>query len=93
MGLDEHTGSLEIGKRAGVVLVGLDSPDAAGYASPEASLSLWTQAPDTSAGRLCGTERLLNRRMSVATVVPGSPGTLFEPSQVRPVGFRLRDRD
>jgi 5-methylthioadenosine/S-adenosylhomocysteine deaminase len=38
MGLSAHTGSLEIGKRADVVLIGMDSPDAAGYASPEAFL-------------------------------------------------------
>ncbi|HEV7950957.1 MAG TPA: amidohydrolase family protein [Glaciihabitans sp.] len=38
MGLSAHTGSLEIGKRADIVLIGMDSPDAAGYASPEAFL-------------------------------------------------------
>lgn len=38
MGLGDRTGSLEIGKRADVVLIGMDSPDAAGYASPEAFL-------------------------------------------------------
>jgi 5-methylthioadenosine/S-adenosylhomocysteine deaminase len=38
MGLNAHTGSIEIGKRADIVLIGMDGPDAAGYASPEAFL-------------------------------------------------------
>lgn len=38
MGLHAHTGSLEVGKRADVVLVGTDGPDAAGYSSAEAFL-------------------------------------------------------
>jgi 5-methylthioadenosine/S-adenosylhomocysteine deaminase len=38
MGLGQHTGSLEIGKRADLVVIGLDGPDAAGYDSEEAFL-------------------------------------------------------
>ncbi|VXC19634.1 putative S-adenosylhomocysteine deaminase [Arthrobacter sp. 9AX] len=38
MGLAAHTGSLEKGKRADIVLLRTDGPDAAGYASPEAFL-------------------------------------------------------
>ncbi|MGC4932657.1 amidohydrolase family protein [Gordonia sp. DT30] len=33
MGTGEHTGGLEVGKRADVVLLATDGPDAAGYAS------------------------------------------------------------
>ncbi|MGC4932481.1 amidohydrolase family protein [Gordonia sp. DT30] len=38
MGISSHTGSLEIGKRADIVLIATDGPDAAGYASEEAFL-------------------------------------------------------
>lgn len=38
MATDSYTGSLEIGKRADIVLLGTDGPDAAGYSSPEAFL-------------------------------------------------------
>lgn len=38
MGLDAHTGSLETGKQADILLIGTDGPDAAGYASAEAFL-------------------------------------------------------
>lgn len=38
MATERYTGSLEAGKRADVVLVGTDGPDAAGYSSPEAFL-------------------------------------------------------
>lgn len=37
-GFGSELGSLEIGRRADVVLISLDSPDAAGYTSPEAFL-------------------------------------------------------
>lgn len=35
MGLEEHTGVLELGKRADIVVLRTDGPDAAAYASPE----------------------------------------------------------
>ncbi len=38
MATDGYTGSLEAGKRADVVLIGTDGPDAAGYSSAEAFL-------------------------------------------------------
>lgn len=38
MGLDQHIGSLETGKRADILLVSTDGPDAAGYSTPEAFL-------------------------------------------------------
>ncbi len=36
MALEQHTGSLEIGKRADLIVLRTDGPDAAAYASPEA---------------------------------------------------------
>ncbi|MEV7965563.1 amidohydrolase family protein [Sphaerisporangium sp. NPDC088356] len=36
MGLDREIGSLEVGKRADIILLGTDGPDAAGYASDDA---------------------------------------------------------
>lgn len=38
MGIGEHTGSLEVGKQADVLLLRTDGPDAAAFASPEAFL-------------------------------------------------------
>jgi 5-methylthioadenosine/S-adenosylhomocysteine deaminase len=38
MGLDAHTGSLEVGKQADVLLLRTDGPDAVGFASAEAFL-------------------------------------------------------
>ncbi|WP_147102808.1 amidohydrolase family protein [Nesterenkonia populi] len=38
MATDGYTGALETGKRADIVLIGTDGPDAAGYSSPEAFL-------------------------------------------------------
>lgn len=37
-GMEASIGSLEVGKRADMLVIGLDSPDADGYASPEAFL-------------------------------------------------------
>ncbi len=47
-GFGEELGALEVGRRADVVLIGMDGPDAAGYTSPEAFLYECASGRDVS---------------------------------------------
>lgn len=63
-GHGQHTGSLESGKRADVVLVSMLGPDAAGYTSPEAFLFECASGQDVTSVFVDGVAVVRNRELT-----------------------------